>query len=172
MDSAPNTEKEFFHVAYGHGTDADEVSLDIANNMADEWIQAQEVNVENVAKFVRSNLNENQLTELVKSLTKETKMTNLISLTEAIANHHAIIITFHLPDPDQDHGTAWIETLVPVELPHFKHVLINEDNVFNHPFEVEDGKNYSIDTLPRELVMEAIEDFPELVTAYETRIGN
>lgn len=69
MTNPTTPEKEFFYVAYGHGTDADEVSIDIADNMADEWIQAQETNVENVAEFVRSNLSEDQLVELVKTLT-------------------------------------------------------------------------------------------------------
>ena len=99
-------------------------------------------------------------------------MTNPTNLPEAIANHHAILITFHTAEPDQDHGTAWIESLIPVDNSHFKHVLINENNVFDHPFEVKDGNRYPIDVLPKELVMEAIEDFPELVTAYETRIGD
>lgn len=165
--STTENEKEFFYVMYGHGTSADEVSLDIADRMADDWVQAQETNVENVTSFVRNRLDKDQISELVKILSTESDPSDLV---EAIANHHAIMITFHMPDPDQDHGTAWIETLVPTVAPFFKHVVINEDNVFNHPYGIVGGHKYLIEDLPRELVMEVIEDFPELVTAYESRI--
>lgn len=167
--STTENEKEFFHVMYGYGTDADEVSMSIADDMANEWVQAQETNVENVTSFVRNRLDKDQISELVKNLTGESDPSDPSDLAEAIANHHAILITFYMPDPDQDHGTATIETLVPTVAPFFKHVVINEDNVFDHEYGIVDGHKYLIDDLPRELVMEAIEDFSELVTAYDTR---
>lgn len=172
--STTENEKEFFHVMYGYGTDASEVSLDIADRMAEEWVQAKETNVENVANFVRNQLNEDQIAELIKNLSAESNPSpnNPTNLIEAIANHHAILITFNMPELDQTFGTATIESLVPANMPFMLHVVIDEDVVFSHPHGIEDGRNYPIDALPYELVMEAIEDFPDLVTAYETRIAN
>lgn len=63
-------EKEFFHVMYGYGTDAEEVSMSIADGMADEWVQAQETTVENVTRFVRNRLDEDQIAEMIKKLTR------------------------------------------------------------------------------------------------------
>ena len=167
--STTENEKEFFHVMYGYGTDANEVSLSIADDMADQWVQAQETNVENVTSFVRHRLDKDQIAELVKILSAEINPSDPSDLIVSIAKHLAVMITFYMPDPDQDHGTAWIESLVPTEAPFMLHVVINEDNVFDHQYGIVGGHKYLIDDLPRELVMEAIEDFSELVTAYDTR---
>lgn len=69
MTSTSETGKEFFYVVYGYGTDANEVSMDIAESLHDQWVKAQETNVKNVAEFVRYNLSEDQIAELIKSLT-------------------------------------------------------------------------------------------------------
>lgn len=93
-------------------------------------------------------------------------MTNLV---EAIANNSVVVVTFNYPEEDQNHGTATIEALTG-DLPPAKHgIQIDEQFVFHNGFTVEDGQPISLDSLPHELAVHLLEDFPELMAAYLVR---
>lgn len=96
-------------------------------------------------------------------------MTVPSSLANAIENHHAVLITVHNPEEGQDYGTAWIETLTPVDTPYFRHAMIDENLVFGNEFEVTEGQPYVIDTLPSDVVELVLEDFDDLLSAYRKR---
>lgn len=96
-------------------------------------------------------------------------MSNVTQLATDLANHVPVSITYHTPEFTQENGTVWIES--NSESKPFAHLLINEDEVFNHEFEPVSGSGYSVDELPKDLVLSAIEDLPQLVEAYEKRLA-